>query len=242
MIFTPRVRSLAPILVSAIVAISAAMTNRLAQAEIIFSGTHFDLQISSPIDVGDTMSLKAVPLTAVGKNGATPYAFDGVSNGHKGITTPLTSPALYQIKQPYIDEFGETSHISTPTNTLKIPGSIPQSRDTHFLIDEGSYIAVNDPTENNISVFTPLEYPYSGFDSSLTGLFTLTGTGWGTSWNFAYLVVPNGTQVSLDFYITMDVGPPELVNITYQVPEPSVLLLFVTGVFGLLVYVRRRKA
>jgi hypothetical protein len=224
-------------------ALMAAINAGSTRADTIYYGTNFDLQISSPIDVGVTLPLEAITLTAVGKNGATPYAFDGISNDCTGITTP-TSPALYQIMQPYTNIFG-TSYYSTPTNTLMTPGSIPQSRDTHFLIDNGTIIVINghNPTEDGISTATLQEYPYSGYDSSLNGLFTLTGTGWSTSWNFAYLVAPTGTQVKLDFYISTDVGSPELVNYIYTVPEPGTIALLAIGCAGLFISAwRQRKA
>ena len=205
------------------------LTSVAAQAELIYVGTNFDIEVSSPVDVGVT-PLRAVILTAVGKNGFLPNTFDSTKSGFGGTGITTVGDSLHQVW-----EFGA---FPTPILTLTAD-TIPQDLDTHFLIETGQYLAgALAPTENRPTTDLT-EDPRAGFGNSMTGTFSLTGSG-SPTWDFAYLVVPNGTEVFLDFEISGvdldDNGYSDTVTGSLLVvPEPSMLLLLVLGALGLLV-------
>jgi hypothetical protein len=203
----------------------------LARAGIIFSGTTYDIVMSDPVDVGTTGILKAVTLTAVGKDGYHPNAFDGFVNGGTGITTATNK--LFQIYQD--------GSLKTPTLTLDEDSDpIPLDMDTHFLITEGSYLAEKAPSETRGTLDTT-EHLYGGYGNKLTGTFTLTGTP-NDTWDFAYLVVPNLTTVNLNFVIAGNKSgatASDTVQRSFLVPEPGTFVLLALGLVGLVICRRR---
>jgi hypothetical protein len=204
-------------------------SSHFAGAAIIYSGSNIDVQLSDPVDVGT--ALKGITLTAIGKNGALPNSFDGTRLLGTGITT--TGDALHQIY-----EFNASP---TPTTTLIVAGSIPQNLDTHFLVGNDKIISITPPTENRDTPFT-VENAFGGFGNSLNGVFSLKGTPTTSRWDFAYLVVPNGTQLNFKFSIGVLGLSTEMVNTSYTVvPEPSTIALFAIGCMGLLLPVWRRR-
>lgn len=237
-----QVRSLALILVPAVVAFSVVMSGSLAQAEIIvYSGTNFRVEVSSPVNVGIT-PLKAVTLTAIGLNGYKPNAFDSTASSGTGITT--TSNLLHQIYQLNEDD----EYQRTPTLLLD-PNydPIPLDLDTHFLISNNYIVppGTTAPNENRPTVGSTENQPGGGYGNKLYGTFTITGTP-SESWDFAYIVVQNGTQVNLNFTIAGLKGESDVTNeiVTGSfsvVPEPGTFVMLCTGGIGLLVYVWRRR-
>ncbi len=226
-----QVRSLTLTLFTSALALSAILYGGYAQAEVVYSGTNFRIEESMPTDLGT--GLEAVTLTAIGQDPVSPYnpnGFDSGTGSNVGIWT--ASNALHQLW-----EFGV---ISTPTLTLSYSGSIDQNLDTHFLISTGQYASVSNP---------PSETKEQGgdFGNSLTGTFSITSTVHPT-WDFAYLVVPVGTQVNLNFTIAgvrgvnnVDVAS-EVVNTSFTVtPEPGTITMLCAGAAVLAVYLFRRR-
>jgi hypothetical protein len=199
---------------------------------IAYSGTNFDIQVSTPVNVGVT-PLKEMTLRVIGKNGYIPNGFDSVVNSGTGITTATNS--LYQIYQAGV--------LKTPTLTMDDDyDPIPLDLDTHFLISEGTYIPISTlPSENRAALDTT-ENPYGGFGNKLYGTFTLTGVPT-TTWNLAQIVTKNSTTVSLNFVISGVKNGistyQETVHSSFTVPEPSVFILLGTSVLGLLFFRRR---
>ncbi len=110
-----------------------------AQAELVYVGTNFDISVSSPVNVGVT-PLKAVTLTAIGKDGALPDTFDSTKSGSGGTGITTASDLLHQV--------WEGGFSQTPTLTLA-GDPIPQHLDSHFLIETGLYLpGVSPPDEN----------------------------------------------------------------------------------------------
>jgi len=176
-------------------AVSAAMTilmvplwpRSIASAAIIYSGTNLDVQATSLVAPGGT--LRAFTRSAVGKNGAQPRVFDSTKSGQGGTGITTTGNLLHQV--------WEGGFVPTPTANLVVPGSIPQSIDTHFLVDTASLFIAQLPAENR-PLLAPSLHPFAGYGSFLTGAFALVGPA-NLTWNFAYIVVPVGTTVHFDF-------------------------------------------
>ena len=216
------------LLVLLIVALSVFWSSQIVQAELIFTtvftGTNYDIQVSNPVDMGSE-SLMAVTLRAVGKNGAEPSTFDSDKSGLDGLGIYTTTNALHQV--------WEDGVVPTPTLTLLgYWGPIDQTLDTHFLVEDGnlSIPAGLDPEEDRAA---------SGYGTFLAGTFT-DGAASGSAWDFAYLVVPSGTTVNLDFDIAAAYFDEETVSGSFVVvPEPGALVLLVMAAFGLLVFRRR---
>jgi len=224
--------------VLAIAGMWIALSSPSAQADTIFTnvftGTNFDIQISNPVLVGGT-PLEAVTLRALGKNGTVPNTFDSNKSGRGGTGITTATNALYQD--------WEFNAVKTPTLTLNVPGSINQALDSHFLVrtDDDYLIVVKAPDEDRVANHT---YDSNGgFGTFLTGTFSDTTTS-SSSWDFAYLVVPNNTTLHLDFEIGGSGVSSETVNSSFTValPEPSTLVLLGSSILGLLVYLRRRAA
>jgi len=220
------------VLVLVIAATAIVLSGRSAQADLIytdvFTGTDFTIQASNPVNVAGT--LEAVTLRAVGKNGALPNTFDSSKDNTGG--TGITASALHQI-WPY-----DLEGLKTPTLDMTVP--INQTLDTHFLVLNTNLLTVNPPDENRPT--TDHEYDsYGGFGTFLTGTFTLNALKVtpGPTWDFAYLVVPYGTTVHLDFGIGASGFDSETVSGSFSVPEPSAIVLLAVGVFGLLACRRR---
>ncbi len=158
-----------------------------------------------------------------------PNTFDS-DQGGTGITT--TTNALSQIW-----EYGT---IQTPTLDLAVP--INQALDSHFLVNLGNLLIVHNPNEDFVA--NPLYDPWGGFGTYLRGTFSILSTS-STSWDFAYLVVPNNTTVNLDFHIggfipgvpyNQPVSSDYVSGSITVTPEPSTLVLLGSGILGLLVY------
>ncbi len=206
----------------------------IASAEnIVYSGTDFDVTVSDPVDVG--IALKAVTLTATGKSGKLLSGFDGVSDGMTGIVTQGDS--LHQVWQ--------IGALETPTLTQTeavelIPAEIFNTVDTHFLFEEAEILGTVNPTETR-GVQNDSEHAYAGFGDQLTGTFVLNGVALPT-WEFAYVVVPDGTEVTLDFDMSILGQNPEFVSSSFLVPEPGTLMLLALGGLVALPVVCRRRA
>jgi hypothetical protein len=200
-----------------------------ARGAVIFSGVNFDVQVSNPVEVGVT-PLEAITISVVGKNGLLPSAFDGTRLGGTGITS--TGNALHQIW-----EFGA---LATPTLTLAV-GGIPQNLDSHFLVTNDKIIAQTAPNENRIALSTA-ENAYGGFGNSLNGVFSLTGSTFSSTWDLAYLVVPQGSQLNFNFTVANAGSIKEQISASYVVtPEPGMMALLAAGCAGMLMLFRRRQ-
>ncbi len=215
-----------PLVVPVAVAVMAILSCQFAQADLIytnvFAGTNFDIQVSNPVSLPGT-SLEAVTLRAVGENGALPNTFDSDKSGRHG--TGITT-AVGDLNQIWF-----ANVISTPTLTnVAYLSPTDQTLDTHFLV-----------YDNNLSIpagLNPSEDLNGGTGTFLKGTFTDI-TAASPSWDFAYLVVPNGTTVNLDFEIGAAGFASETVSGSFTVPEPSALVLLAVGALGLLIGRRR---
>ncbi len=239
-----QIRSLVILTVPAIAALLLAFPVHLVQAEIIYTGTYFDIQVSAPIDVGTTNTFKAVTLTAVGKNGYCPNAFDYAGSGIVTWENGTTASKLHQIYQH--DE--DNNKVKTPTLSTE-QGCYPLTPtqlalDSHFLVYNDNIAIITTPAENKTSLY-PGEDPSYGFIGSyLIGAFSLKELNPSETWDFAYLVVFDGTQVQLNCQIGATLGGGsiyETVSTSFMVPEPGALVLLITGGVGLLVLVWRRR-
>ncbi len=204
-----------------------------AQGATVWTGTNFRIDASAPVSVG--VNLQAVTLTAVGLNGALPNAFDGVTGGGTGITT--TGNLLAQVF-----EFAPMGS-PTPTLTLIVPGnSVFYPVDSHFLVQPPAIISTIAPSENML-VANNTEAANAGFGNSLNGQFALSGAP-AAVWDFAYLAVPAGTTVDLNFRVADGGGqfPNELVQTSLLVPEPSSLALATFALVVALGWARRSRS
>ncbi len=206
-----------------------------AHAGTIWTGTNFQIDASAPAPVG--IALEAVTLTVVGLNGTLPNSFDGISGGATGITTAGNS--LHQVY-----EFMPVTGSPTPTLALLVPANVAfQPIDTHFLVDPPTILPVTAPSEDQ-NVGDATEAANAGYGSFLTGQFALSGAP-PASWDFAYLVVPSGTTVSLDFRVADGSGthPLEHVQTSFTIPEPTTACLLAIGALavGLACFTRRRR-
>ena len=216
-----------------VLATAVILPGRAAQAELIFTniydGPNFTIQVSNPVELAGT-TLEAVTLRAVGKNGALPNTFDSNKSGRGG--TGITATALHEI-WPYNSSLNKTPTLdmdSDPENQFN------QALDTHFLVYSDNLATVKSLSEDRVSNH---QYDaWGGYGTYLKGTFTdLTATN--STWDFAYLVAPSGTRVSLDFEIGAAGFDSGTVSGSFVVPEPSSLILLTAGAFGLLAYRRR---
>lgn len=161
--------------------------NRGAQAATLYTGNNFNVEASFLVPV--SANLRAFTLIAVGKNGAQPRVFDSSKSGQGGTGITTTENRIHQV--------WEGGFVPTPTLNLVVPGSIPQSIDSHFLVDNSSLFITQLPAENR-PIADPTLNPSAGYGNSLTGAFALVGAV-GSSWNIAYLVVPAGTTLNFSF-------------------------------------------
>jgi len=237
--FFLRIRSLA--LTSAVVAISASFAGRLAWAETIYTSTNLDIVASAPVDVGTT-PLKAITLTAVGKNGCIPTGFDSTKSDFDGLGTGITTSGnfLHQVGIKAGEyPFPLNNDLYTPTNNPQITPVL----DTHFLIDPNTYLSFYGPSET-MNVINTADDIYGHYGDSLVGTFSLNGLPINSLWNFAYIVVPNNTVVRLNFEITAIFNEIQFaagVDYFLPVPEPNGLILLSTFGIGLLIHARRRR-
>ena len=218
-----------------------------AHASTVFSSTNLIVNMSAPVPVGT--ALEGITLTAVGLNGFQPNSFDGNSNdinGHPmtGITT-ASGNLLYQVWS-FNSTLAQTPTLAEQSSLS--PGEVPF--DTHFLVGGSgpSIISIFPPTENR-NTLDPSQDANGGFGNSLTATFVLQGSIM-TSWDIAYVVVPAGTTLTLDFTVG-DAGsghaqlPNVWVNTTaLVVPEPGSASLLALGAIGLGLarMVRRRRS
>jgi hypothetical protein len=221
LITSRRVRALVPAILVLVVGFSC----QFAQADLVFtnvySGTDFAIQASEPVSL--VGSLEAVTLRAVGLNGAKPNTFDSDKSGKHGTGITTDTAALHQLWAFNV----------LPTPTLTNAGylsSTDRALDTHFLAYDGNLYIPGGlaPSENNVA----------NVGTFLKGTFT-DSTAVSSTWDFAYLVVPLGTPIHLDFEIGAPSFSSETVNCSFTVPEPSVFALLATGFIGLVVCRRR---
>jgi len=156
-------------------------------AATIYTGSNFNVEASFLVPV--SASLRGFTLIAVGKNGAQPRVFDSSKSGQDGTGITTTENRIHQV--------WEGGFVPTPTLNLVVPGSIPQSIDSHFLVDTSSLFITQLPAENR-PIADPTLNPSAGYGNSLTGAFALVGAV-GSSWNVAYVVVPSGTSLNFSF-------------------------------------------
>jgi hypothetical protein len=242
-------RSLPLTLFFSVAAISLILCAGSARAEqVVYSGTSFNIEVSSTVDLG-IGSLAGITLTAVAVGDYKPNGFDSVTS-ILGITT--TDSKLHQIYQVY-DEDLSTNR--TPTLTLDEsqsyqPSPFPYNLDTHFLITTGetgnSIPGGIIPNENRTTTSSPVSY--GGYGNKLYGQFVMKGAP-STSWDFAYLVAPIGTQVNLNFTLTGVKGAAnefvtsEAVTGSFTVtPEPGTITMLCTGAVLAIYLLRRRKS
>ncbi len=185
----------------------------LVAGATIYSGNHFDFELTALGDVGLT-PLKAFELTVMGKAGATPNAFDSTKGGFPGLFPGITTigNALHQVW-----EFDGV--VMTPTLDLagdSVP--FPEQLDSHFLVDaspDGNVHPFNPPDED--AVLGSVEDPRGGFGTYLEGTFFLRA-GYGSSaWDLAYVVVPADTQLRFDFEVAGKLGEFDEVLTTFHV-------------------------
>jgi hypothetical protein len=160
---------------------------RVGNAATIYVGNSFDIEATFLVAISP--ELRAFTLQAVGKNGAQPRVFDSTKSGQGGTGITTADSRLHQV--------WEGGFVPTPTLNLVAPASIPQSLDSHFLVDTSSLFITHLPAENRPLV-DPALHPFAGYGSFLTGTFALVGPA-SSTWNFAYIVVPAGTKVDFNF-------------------------------------------
>jgi hypothetical protein len=223
--------------VLAIAATAAILSGQFARADLIytdiFTGSNFTIQVSNPVNIAGT-ALEAVTLRAVGKNGAIPNTFDSDKSGAHGTGISTTGSALHQI-WPL-----DRSSLKTPTLDMDEEDPFNQALDSHFLVYSANLISFIAPTEDRVT--NHVYDSQGGFGTYLRG--TLTDMSAVSSvWDFAYLVVPGGTTVNLDFEIGADGFESDTVSRSFVVPapEPNAIILLAVGVIGLLIC-RRRSA
>ena len=204
-----------------------------AQATTIWTGTNFRIDASAPVAVG--IALEGVTLTAVGLSGALPKGFEGTGGGLTGITT--AGSELHQIWIAGI--------VHTPT--LDNLNGTTMPIDSHFLVTTGGIISGSAPDENR-TIIDATENADGGYGSFLTGSFAPIGTPTST-WDFAYLAVPLGTTITLNFNIVDGnegeaTRPTEHVTGSFVVPEPASVTLLATAALALALsfLVRRRSS
>jgi hypothetical protein len=224
------------VLVQAIAVGVAFLSAGIARADLGFSdfyvGTNFKIQISNFVALPGTQ-LEGVTLRAVGLNGAKPNTFDSTKSGRGG--TGITTSTLHQIWSD------DSSLGKTPTLDMNEDYPFTQSLDTHFLVWNANLTTVKTaPTENRPSPANHLYDPWGGYGTYLRGAFSDT-TALASTWDFAYLVVPRGTTVNLDFEIGAPYKTSETIGGSFlvNVPEPSTFVLLTMSLLGLLVCRRR---
>lgn len=180
-----------------------------AQAdEQVFSGTIYDLYVTTPVEVGDgSEELVGVELYAVNKTGNAAYNasdFDGVGSGYTGFTGTM--------HQHYSDILG----MLTPTLTYPQYATVI---DTHFAFTESDMQVVTTPSEDvsgagpsaeATDALPPFDnFGFTDFGNHLTGTFSVDAEA---SLTLAHLVlrdpgptvnhVPFGHgEINAEFYL-----------------------------------------
>lgn len=190
-------------IIPTLVTIMLLATGTPAIATTLYTGTYISLVASNPQPVGK--SLVAFTLSAVGSSGAAPNTFDSTNSGAGGIGISTVGENLAQV--------WEFNAVPTPTLNLNVPGDIPQSIDTHFLVDSNAIFSVVPPQENRI-LANPAEDPNAGFGDRLWGSFALPQQSSNT-WNFAYVVVPLNTTVQFNFQLAAPGFAAESINTSW---------------------------
>ena len=213
-----------------------------ARAGVIYEGDYFDIEVSLPFLAEEGLPLWAVTLTAVCVDSVEAGAFDGIpteGNPNRGIRT--TGDSLHQVW-----EFGFGNLYPTPT--LELQGTYDPSfmhLDTHFLVESFIPAPSDPPDESGLVSGSPMDDSDAGFDAgfgdALFGGFSVLNGATEPVWGFAYVVVPWGTEVSIegDIAVTID-SEGEYIKEGFAtsfvvVPEPSMLILLALGALGLLV-------
>ena len=184
-----------------------------AVGDIVFEGSNADLEITSPLSVGDgSENLRSVILRAVGKDGALVAGFDG---DIQGILHQQSAPAAMT---PTLDE---------PLGDVQLVTGI----DTHFLVQGEQILAVPgfEPAELVGIAASSDEAPdasgpmanlaQTSFGDSISGAFARIGGGQ-SPWDLAQLVVPEGTAITLELELGFSGPTPpvkEIVATTFEV-------------------------
>jgi hypothetical protein len=213
-----------------------------AAAGVIETGTHYNLEMSSPVSVGDgSEDLLAVIFTARKANSleAGPDTFDGTAGGRYGIG---------QGTDLHHEQVGDMTGAITDITPDESEGESPI--DSRFLVLDG-LVTVNAPDEPEISptssneastgtfTFLTFDLGETGFGSPLTGAFGLSGGNSADTWDFAYIVVKSGTVLDYNFGI-FGGGFGDTFDGSVTIPEPMTMSLLAIGGLGALI--RRRKA
>jgi len=188
-----RVRRVATTLgvLAAVVALAAS-----AHGEILVTGTNWEVSMSAPTPVGTgAESLVAVTLSVSNITGDA--AFDPNAFGwHMKDGTELIG-----IQGQLHQEWGFGGGLPTPS--MKPPfvgGPVGTPLDSHFLTENNLSPPGGDPQEDmtpGTSTEPPTPGYGNGFGTFLKGDFTDPDVS-GTTWDFAYLVVPEGSLLDLD--------------------------------------------
>ena len=213
-----------------------------AQADMIYTGTNFDIEVSTAVDLEESPSLMAVTLTAIGKGGVLPVTFDSTFSGTGGTGITTVGNSLHQVWR------GDGSQTWHRTPMVEVGYDL---LDTHFL-DTTPMTITQSPEENKLVSNLETGDIYDGFGNHLVGAFAIQDVpaNLQPTWDFAYIVVPSGTKVILNFELLgVDLegdgysdkvggipGSADVDTIFFTVvPEPSMLLLLAMGALGLLV-------
>jgi len=193
----------------------------------VFFGITYDVVISAPMPVGDgTESLRAFTLAIVNTTGnamLNPAGFDGTALfGYTGISGKLHQQDV-------------ASLIRTPTTDNT---DLATDIDTHFLFTMADVLAVTAPVETSGLLASgeapnatgPLAaFAQTSFGDNLTGDPALIGGATGPRWDLAYIVVPQGELITLDFVINGFDGSEDIFASFEVVPEPTSLSLLSIG-------------
>ena len=218
---------------------------------VVFSGATYDVSISDPVAVGDgSESLLAFTLTVTNTTGDPGFdvsAFDGGD-----IWPPDPPPAPQEPKSTYGGIMGILhQHYSAtfdppPEATSLLGSQYSTAIDTHFLFTTPQLISVAYPAED-VSLApsaeaTDASSPYDQFADTdfgewLRGVFAATAA---PTMDLAYIVVPDGSVVTLDFFMSGREGGEYIgTSFPVPVPEPASMSLLALGGLALL---RRRRS
>ncbi|MBN2581374.1 MAG: PEP-CTERM sorting domain-containing protein [Pirellulales bacterium] len=216
---------------------------------IIYSGDYFDILVSDPVDVESSHTLKAVVLTASGqRTNSKPNTFDCTKSGSEPSSLGIFTSGnhLHQVGWLKADVPAAPVDIYTPTNESQFDEVL----DTHFLINPPDVIISSPSPQENMPVQDAAFHEHGHYGSYLKGNFALQGlpSELPATWEFARIVVPNGTEINFNFAIGgfafeggEYVGKDDKLSVSYVVPEPCTLGLLGMGALALWAYRRLRK-
>lgn len=205
---------------------------------IVHSSTLFDWVISDSVAVGDgSESLVAFTLSIVNNSGIAndnPQAFDSRASSLGGITGNLHQ------------QHSTILSADTPTDQET---NFATDIDTHFLLDGVNHAfdsGTGGPLENYVSLSSEAPNPPNPafdafadveFGTFLTTTLTLTGAV-GNTWDFAYVVVPGGSEVGVNGQAASTQGvKDDIVDFNFTappIPVPAALapVMLGLGVLG----------